>query len=89
MVNGALIFSFALAQFSSEVVKLVDTSTPQGPGVCFGGGSVINDCASVGGRNFVGKRFFRCRFWGGDRTLPTIVAPAQAGAASGLAGVAA
>jgi hypothetical protein len=58
MVNGTLIFSFALAQFSSEVVKLVDTSTPQGAGVCRGGGSVIYDCASVGGRNFVGKRFF-------------------------------
>jgi hypothetical protein len=55
MVNGKLIFSFALAQFSSEVVELVDPSIPQGAGVRVGG-SVICDRASVCGRNFVGKR---------------------------------
>lgn len=60
MVNRTLIFSFALAQFSSEVVKLVDTTTPQGGGVCESGGSVIYDydCGSVGGGDFVGKRLF-------------------------------
>ena len=79
MVNGKLIFSFVLAQFSSEVVKLVDTSTPQGPGVCFGGGSVISDGASVGGRNFVGRRLFLMPVLGWEADVPFYRRPREGG----------
>jgi hypothetical protein len=83
MVNGRLIFSFALAQLSSKVVKLLDRTTPQGAGVRVGGGSVIYDCGSLCWCNFVAKRFFDFGF-GVDWSSPIVVAPAQAGVVIGL-----